>query len=72
MKRTAEVPAEPPLLAAVRDALSGVLDVRAYLHPARPGAVAVRGAFWRACAVVLEKAGYRVEQEDGWLTVRAG
>lgn len=59
------------LLPAVRDVLSGVLGVRAYLHPARPGSVAVRGALWEACGGLLERAGFRVEREPGWLTVSA-
>jgi hypothetical protein len=67
--RAAAPPADPPLLAAVREALAGVMDVRAYMHPSRPGKVAVRGAFWQACAVVLERAGFPVERGAGWLTV---
>jgi hypothetical protein len=58
-----------PLLASVRTALSGVLGVRAYRHPSRPGKVAVRGVFWEGCAAILERAGYQVERCGGWLTV---
>lgn len=60
---------EVPLLTAVRDALSGVLDVRVFWHPARPGCVAVRGRFWDACVPILKAARFRVDREDGWLTV---
>jgi hypothetical protein len=61
---------EDPLLASVDAALSGVLGVRTYLHPARPGAVAVRGVLWESCAGLLEDAGFEVERGAGWLTVR--
>ena len=60
------------LLSGVRAALSGVMDVRAYRHPSRPGKVAVRGAFWESCGIILERAGYQVERCAGWLTVSAG
>jgi hypothetical protein len=66
-------PPEDPLLPAVQATLgqSGILDWRAWHHPGRCGAVAVRSVFGEACATVLESAGYEVTREAGWLTVRA-
>lgn len=60
-----------PLLAGVRDILnrSALLGWRAWRHPGRACAVAVRGVFQDGYADVLERAGYTVERCAGWLTV---
>jgi hypothetical protein len=66
------LPEPDPLLDAVQSALAGFLHYRAYCHPAKPGAVAVRSVYLDAAAAALEDAGLTVEREDGWLTVRDG
>ena len=72
MKSTVVVDADP-LLSGVSEALnrSALLGWRAWHHPGRNMAVAVRGVFLPDYAAVLERAGYRVEREAGWLTVTA-
>jgi len=62
-----------PLLSGVRAALetTGLLGWRAWCHPGRSCAVAVRGLFPADYGTALERAGYQVERGAGWLTVSA-
>ena len=66
-------PADDPLLESVRSVLdaAAILGVRRVVrHPGRRNAIAVRGELLECYAEVLEAAGFEVEREDGWLTVR--